>query len=116
MGYAAELENERYNPWTIVNLVFQHLADEGLHPILGDSGNPGEPAAALLVAMGIEPVAEGSRKAREQARAQLDALRAAAFGEDHAGRPGDPDPGASSLPASSQLSHAESGGPAGACF
>jgi len=116
MVYSAELENERYNPWTIVNLVFQHLADEGLHPILGDSGNPGVPAAALLVAMGIEPVAEGNRNAREQTRAQLDELRAAVFGEDDAYRPGGPDPGASSLPASSQLSHAESGGPPRACF
>jgi hypothetical protein len=100
MAYSAESEKERYNPWTIVNLVFQHLADEGLHPIFGDSGNPGEPAAALLVAMGVEPVAEGSRKAREQTRAQLDELRAAAFGEDDTGRPGGPDSGASSLPAS----------------
>ncbi len=81
MGYSAQPDNEIYNPWTIVNLVFHHLVDEGLHPILGDSGNPGEPAAALLVAMGVEPVAEGSRQAREQIRAQLDELRAAAFGE-----------------------------------
>ena len=81
MGYNAQPDNEIYNPWTIVNLVFHHLVDEGLHPILGDSGNPGEPAAALLVAMGVEPVVEGSRKAREQIRAQLDELRAAAFGE-----------------------------------
>ncbi|HEX7993727.1 MAG TPA: hypothetical protein VF506_07375 [Streptosporangiaceae bacterium] len=48
---------------------------------MGDSGNPGEPAAALLVAMGVEPVAEGSRQARDQIRSQLDELRAAAFGE-----------------------------------
>jgi hypothetical protein len=94
MNYSAEQDKERYNPWTVVNLVFHHLADEGLHPILGDSGNPGAPAAALLVAMGIEPVAEGSRKAREQTRAQLDALRAAAFGEDDAGHRGGADTGA----------------------
>jgi hypothetical protein len=31
--------------------------------------------------MGVEPVAEGSRQAREQIRSQLDELRAAAFGE-----------------------------------
>jgi hypothetical protein len=100
MNYSAERDKERYNPWTVVNLVFNHLADEGLHPILGDSGNPGAPAAALLVAMGIEPVAEGSRKAREQTRAQLDELRAAAFGEDDAGHRGGADPGARSLPGS----------------
>jgi hypothetical protein len=81
MGYSAQSDNEIYNPWTIVNLVFHHLVDEGLHPILGDSGNPGEPAAALLAALGVEPVVEGSRQAREQMRAQLDELRAAAFGE-----------------------------------
>ena len=78
MGYP---DNERYNPWTIVNLVFHHLAEQGLHPMLGDAGNPGTPAAALLVAMGIEPVAEGDRLANEQVKAHLDALRAAAFGE-----------------------------------
>jgi hypothetical protein len=81
MDYSAQSENEIYNPWTIVNLVFHHLVDQGLHPILGDSGNPGEPAAALLVAMGVEPVAEGSRQARDQIQAQLEELRTAAFGE-----------------------------------
>ena len=81
MGNSAQPDNERYNPWTVVNLVFHHLVDEGLHPILGDSGNPGAPAAALLLAMGIEPAAEGSRKASEQIRAQLDELRAAVFGD-----------------------------------
>jgi hypothetical protein len=85
MGASAEPDNERYNPWTVVNLVFQHLADEGLHPILGDSGNPGEPAAALLIALGIEPYVEGSRQAREQVQSQLDELRAAFFGESDAG-------------------------------
>jgi hypothetical protein len=86
MSSSAEPDNERYNPWTIVNLVFQHLADEGLHPILGDAGNPGEPAAALLIALGIEPYVEGSRKAREQVQSQLDELRAAFFGESDASR------------------------------
>ena len=81
MHYSEQPDNERYNPWTVVNLVFHHLADEGLHPILGDSGNPGEPAAALLIALGIEPYVEGSRQAREQVQAQLDELRAAFFGE-----------------------------------
>ncbi len=81
MHDSEQADNEKYNPWTIVNLVFRHLADEGLHPILGDSGNPGVPAAALLVAMGIEPAAGGSRRARDQIRAQLDELRAATFGE-----------------------------------
>jgi hypothetical protein len=31
-----------------VNVVFSHLADQGLRPTLGDAGDPGEPASALL--------------------------------------------------------------------
>jgi hypothetical protein len=46
---------ERYNPWTVVNLIFRKLAEEGLHPVLGESGDPSEPAAALLRTLGIEP-------------------------------------------------------------
>jgi hypothetical protein len=33
-------EAETYNPWSIVNLVFHHLADAGLHPTLGEAGDP----------------------------------------------------------------------------
>ena len=51
---------ETYNPWSIVNLVFHHLAAEGLHPVLGDAGDPGGPAAELLRTLGIKPAAEGS--------------------------------------------------------
>jgi hypothetical protein len=86
MDNSGQPDNESYNPWTVVNLVFHHLVDEGLHPILGDSGNPGAPAAALLIALGIEPYAEGSRKTRDQVQAQLDELRAAVFGETDASR------------------------------
>ena len=46
---------ETFNPWTVVNLVFHHLADNGLHPVLGEAGDPAVPAAALLRALGIEP-------------------------------------------------------------
>ena len=46
---------ETYNPWSVVNAVFQHLVDAGLHPVLGETGDPSEPAAALLTALGIEP-------------------------------------------------------------
>src|SRR5215472_19359007 len=81
MSYSEPQDNERYNPWTVVNLVFSHLANEGLHPVLGESGNPGVPAAALLVAMGIEPAAGGSQQVRDQVRAQFEELRAATFGE-----------------------------------
>ena len=45
-------EAETYNPWSIVNLVFTHLADQGLHPILGESGDPGAPAAACCAPWG----------------------------------------------------------------
>jgi hypothetical protein len=46
---------ETFNPWTVVNLVFNHLAEEGLHPVLGEAGDPAVPATALLRAFGIEP-------------------------------------------------------------
>jgi hypothetical protein len=75
----SDQRSETYNPWSIVNLVFHHLADEGLHPILGESGDPGAPAAALLRALGIEPAPEGNRQVTAGVRAQLDALRSAFF-------------------------------------
>jgi hypothetical protein len=48
-------EPETFNPWTVVNLVFHHLAEHGLHPVLGESGDPAVPAAQLLRCLGIEP-------------------------------------------------------------
>ncbi len=27
---------ETYSPWTVVNVVFHHLVDVGLHPTLGE--------------------------------------------------------------------------------
>ena len=68
---------ETYNPWSIVNLVFHHLAAEGLHPVLGEAGDPGAPAADLLRALGITPAKEGSRQASEQTKHDLAAIRAA---------------------------------------
>jgi hypothetical protein len=68
---------ETYNPWTIVNLVFRHLADEGLHPVLGEAGDPGAPAAALLAALGIAPSTDGNKKITRRVSAELDELRAA---------------------------------------
>ena len=52
-------DNESYNPWTVVNLVFNHLVEQGYHPVLGESGHPGEPAAQLLRALGVTPVGRG---------------------------------------------------------
>jgi hypothetical protein len=69
--------DETFNPWSIVNLVFHHLADEGLHPVLGEAGDPGRPAAELLRALGITPAAEGNRQASEQVKDRLAELRAA---------------------------------------
>ncbi len=70
-------EPETFNPWSIVNLVFHHLASEGLHPVLGEAGDPGAPAADLLRALGITPAAEGNRQASQQIKNQLAEIRAA---------------------------------------
>ena len=43
MDRSGETAPETYNPWSIVNLVFEHLAEQGLHPILGEGGDPGAP-------------------------------------------------------------------------
>ena len=72
-----ETPQETYNPWSIVNLVFRHLADEGLHPILGESGDPGKPAAELLRALGITPTAEGNRHVTARTKDELARLREA---------------------------------------
>ena len=76
MSAANSGDAETYNPWSIVNLVFTHLADEGLHPGLGESGDPGPPARALLLALGIEPAPEGNREVMRDVRAQLAQIRA----------------------------------------
>jgi hypothetical protein len=73
----AASEQETFNPWSIVNLVFHHLADQGLHPVLGEAGDPGAPAADLLRALGITPAAEGNRMESEQRKQRLAEIRAA---------------------------------------
>jgi hypothetical protein len=78
---AASAEVETFNPWSVVNLVFSHLASQGLHPVLGESGDPGAPAAALLRALGIEPAAEGNRQVMRDVRSDLDRIRTAVLGE-----------------------------------
>ncbi len=67
---------ETYSPWTVVNLVFAHLVDEGLHPTLGAAGNPGEPAADLLRALGIVPSPEGDARVGAATKEKLAELRA----------------------------------------
>ena len=68
---------ETYNPWSIVNLVLRHLADEGLHPVLGECGDPGKPASELLKALGITPAAEGNRQVTTRVSDELARLRQA---------------------------------------
>ena len=81
MAVPSEPQAETYNPWSVVNLVVHHLAAQGLHPILGESGAPGEPAAALLRAFGIEPAAEGNRQVMAAVWSHLDQIRTAMLGE-----------------------------------
>ncbi len=82
MSAANDGEAESYNPWTVVNLVFGHLSDQGLHPVLGESGDPGPPARALLAALGIEPAPEGNREVMRDVRAHLEQIREAMFESD----------------------------------
>ncbi len=76
MSAADDTDVETFNPWSVVNVVFAHLADQGLHPVLGDGGDPSEPAAALLLALGIQPAAEGNRQVVRDVREQLAQIRA----------------------------------------
>ena len=73
-------ETETFNPWSVVNLVFHHLADAGLHPVLGSSGDPAPHAAGLLRSLGIEPAAEGNRQVSRDVQDRLAQLRSAVFG------------------------------------
>jgi len=70
-----EPQQQTYSPWTVVNVVFSHLVDQGFHPILGDGGHPGEPAADLLRALGITPTMEGDARVVERTREHLAELR-----------------------------------------
>jgi len=72
---------ETFNPWTVVNMVFHKLVDEGLHPVLGATGDPGGPAGDLLRALGIEPAAEGNRQVTRNIRDHLAVLRSTVLGE-----------------------------------
>jgi uncharacterized protein (DUF362 family) len=78
---SATPRGETFNPWSVVNVVFEHLAEQGLHPVLGETGDPGPPAADLLRALGIEPAAEGNRRDSEQIQDHLAAIRNAVFGD-----------------------------------
>jgi hypothetical protein len=81
MDQEGKPQDETFNPWSIVNLVFHHLADHGLHPVLGSAGDPGGPAAELLKARGITPAPEGNRQVSDNVRQELADIRAAVFDE-----------------------------------
>ena len=78
---AEQNEPETYNPWTVVNLVFNKLAKEGLHPVLGSTGDPAPAAAELLRALGITPSVEGNRQVMRDVHEHLALLRTTALGE-----------------------------------
>lgn len=68
---------ETFNPWSVVNLVFDHLVANGLHPVLGETGDPSHPATDLLRAFGVEPGPEEPAHTRTDVNEQLAALRVA---------------------------------------
>jgi hypothetical protein len=84
-GSAAGAPPETFNPWTIVHLVFHHLAANGLHPVLGGRGDPAVAATALLRELGIEPGRNDESVTSPLVQDQLSALRAHFFGEDSSG-------------------------------
>jgi hypothetical protein len=71
-----EQPQETYSPWTVVNVVFHHLAELGLHPTFGAGGNPGEAAADLLRALGIAPDAQGDARVTAEIHDTLAEMRA----------------------------------------
>lgn len=73
---------ETYSPWTVVNVVFTHLAEKGLHPVLGEAGDPGAPAAQLLRALGVTPSQQGDSRMSSDVRQELADLRAAVMDDD----------------------------------
>ncbi|MGD9986780.1 hypothetical protein [Pseudonocardia sp.] len=66
---------ETFNPWSVVNLVFHHLADLGLHPVLGESGDPAQAASDLLTAMGIGSAPDSAGPAAAPVQDMLADLR-----------------------------------------
>lgn len=78
---AGSEKSETFNPWTVVNLVFNHLAEHGLHPVLGEAGDPAEPATALLRALGIEPGRNDETVTSSAVQDELAQIRARMFPE-----------------------------------
>ena len=72
-------QSETYNPWTVVHVVFHHLAEQGLHPVLGEAGDPGPPAAALLRGSGHRARRRGQPRGHRDVRAHLEQTAHAVF-------------------------------------
>jgi hypothetical protein len=81
MSESEPAATETFNPWSVVNLVFNHLAAQGLHPVLGEAGDPARPAEELLRTLGIEPGPEGPGHAKPDIRQHLAELRSNMLGE-----------------------------------
>lgn len=80
--FADEATEETYSQWTVVRLVFDHLAEQGLHPMFAaEAGDPGEHAAELLRALGITPSAQGDARVARNVRDELADLRRAYMDE-----------------------------------
>ncbi len=75
MNQPSNPPGETYNPWTIVNLVFTHLAEQGLQPVLGEI-DPVQPAGGLLSALGIVPSTLPGAQVLQRRDAELAEIRA----------------------------------------
>ena len=62
-------------------MVFDHLVASGLHPVLGETGDPSPPAIDLLRALGVEPGPEPPAHTKTDVSQQLAELRAAVLGD-----------------------------------
>ena len=62
-------------------MVFDHLVDKGLHPVLGETGDPSRPATDLLRALGVEPGPERPAHTHTDVSQQLAELRAEVLGD-----------------------------------
>lgn len=90
-GAKAAAAPETFNPWTVVHLVFHHLAANGLHPVLGGRGDPAVAATALLRELGIEPGRNDESVNSPQVQDHLAAMRAHFLGDPDGDGPRDPD-------------------------
>jgi hypothetical protein len=74
-------KGQTFNPWSVVHLVFDHLVANGLQPVLGETGDPSQPATDLLRALGVEPGPERPGHTRTDVSQQLSELRASMLGD-----------------------------------